>query len=220
MNYLAGNFKAGTATQGIVEVGGASSQVAFVNSSIQDSIVVTPLVNGVRYPVFSVSYLGLWQSQARLAVINDIASGGTNASVCYPNNSTGSPATFEADAGNIRISATGSSYSAACYDAYAKVITSGSTSAGNSYSAAKISSLGGFNTMQFLRRSAAYNVFKDWGAHEAANPQHSLTGAVASKCIGSNAWPHVLAQHENVLSVFSQNGCANATYLNAYVYGC
>lgn len=219
VNYLAGNFKAGTATQGIVEVGGASSQVAFVTSSIQDPNVVTPLVNGVRYPVFSVSYLGLGQSQARLAMINDTSAGGINSSVCYPNNSTGSPTTFDADTGNIRISATGSSYTAACYGAYAKVITSVSTSAGNNYPAAKISSLGGFNGMHFLGLSAAYNVLKDWGALDAADPQQSLTDAVASKCIGSNAWPRVLAQYENVLSVFSQNGCANATYLNAYVYG-
>lgn len=219
VNYLAGNFKAGKATQGIVELGGASSQVAFVTSSIQDPNVVTPMVNGVRYPVFSVSYLGLGQSQARLAMINDSASGGVNASVCYPNNTTGSPAAFDADAGNIRISTTGSSFSAACYSAYAKVVTSVSASAGNNYPAAQISSLGGFNTTQFLGMSAIYNVLKDWGALDAANPQQSLEDAVASKCIGSNSWPRVLAQYKNVLSVFSQNACANATYMNAYVYG-
>ena len=219
VNYLAGNFKAGAVTQGIVEVGGASSQVAFVTSSSQGPNVVTPLVNGVRYPVFSVSYLGLGQNQARLAMVNDTASGGVNASVCYPNNTTGSPAAYDADAGNLSISTTGSNYSAACYGAYAKVITSVAASAGNNYPAAQISSLGGFNTTQFLGLSSVYNVLKDWGALDAANPQQSLSGAVASKCTGSNAWPGVLAQYKNVLSVFSQNACANATYLNAYVYG-
>ena len=219
VNYLAGNFKAGAVTQGIVEVGGASSQVAFVTSSSQDPNVVTSLVNGVRYPVFSVSYLGLGQNQARLAMVNDSTSGGVNASVCYPNNTTGSPAAYDADAGNISISTTGSNYSAACYGAYAKVITSVAANAGNNYPATQISSLGGFNTTQFLGLSSVYNVLKDWGALDAANPQQSLEAAVTSKCTGGNAWPGVLAQYKNVLSVFSQNACANATYLNAYVYG-
>lgn len=221
VNYLAGNFKAGAVTQGIVEVGGASSQVAFVTSSSQDPNVVTALVNDVRYPVFSVSYLGLGQNQARLAMINDSASGGVNASVCYPNNTTGAPAAYDADAGNISISirTTGSSYGAACYATYAKVITSVTASAANNYPAAQISSLGGFNSTQFLGLSAIYNVFKDWGALDVANPQQSLESAVTRKCTGSNAWPRVLAQYKNVPSVFSQNACANATYLNAYLYG-
>lgn len=220
VNYLAGNFKAGRATQGIVELGGASSQVAFVTSSLQDPNVVTPLVNGVRYPVFSVSYLGLGQSQARLAMINDSTSGGVNANVCYPNNTTGSPAAFDADVGNasVTVSAAGSSYSAACQGAYAKVITSVSAGAGNNYPVTQISALGGFNTTQFVGLSAIYNVLKDWGALDAANPQQALEGAVASTCVGNNAWPRVLAQYKNVLSVFSQNACANATYLSTYVY--
>jgi hypothetical protein len=219
VNYLAGNFKAGAATQGLVEVGGASSQVAFVTSSSQDPNVVIPMVNGVRYPVFSISYLGLGQNQARLAMINDSASGGVNANVCYPNNTTGSPPTYDADTGNTSISATGSNYSAACYGVYAKVITSVSAGAGNNYPVTQMSSLGGFNTTQFLGLSSTYNVLKDWGALDTANPQQSLEETVASKCIGSNAWPRVLAQYKNIPSVFSQNACANATYLNAFVYG-
>ena len=219
VNFLAGNFKRGAVTQGIVEVGGASSQVAFVTWSSQDPNVVTPLVNGVRYPVFSVSYLGLGQSQARLAMIKDSASGGVDASVCYPNNGTGSPAAYDADAGKLHVSSTGSSYSAACFGVYEKVITNVTASAGNNYPIATISSLKGFNTTQFVGVSSVYKVLKDWGALNAANPQQSLQDAVISKCSGSNAWPGVLAQYKNVTGVFSQNACANATYLNAYVYG-
>lgn len=219
VNYLAGNFKTGAVTQGIVDVGGASSQVAFVTSSRQDPNVVTLRVNGVPYPVFSVSYLGLGQSQARLAMLKDSASGGVNASVCYPNNSTGSPATYDADAGKIRISSTGSSYSAACYGVYENVISSISAGTDNGYPITQISSLKDFNTTQFVGLSSIYHVLKDWGALGATHPQQSLEDAVASKCLGHNAWPRVLAQYKNVPSVFSQNACANATYLNAYVYG-
>ena len=219
VNFLAGNFKGDAVTQGIVEVGGASSQVAFVTSSSQDPNVVTPLVNGVRYPVFSVSYLGLGQNQARLAMIKDSASGGVNASVCYPNNSTGSPAEYDADAGKMRVSSAASSYSAACYGVYEKVISSISASTSNGYSITQISSLKDFSTTQFVGLSSVYNVLKDWGALDASNPQQSLEDAVASKCLGHNAWPRVLAQYKNMPSVFSQNACANATYLSAYVYG-
>lgn len=219
VNFVAGNFKTGAVTQGIVDVGGASSQVAFVTSSPQNPNVVTLRVNGVPYPVFSVSYLGLGQSQARLAMLKDSASGGVNASVCYPNNSTGSPAAYDADAGKIRVSSSGSSYSAACYGVYENVISSTSAGTGHSPPIMQISSLKDFNTTQFVGLSSIYHVLKDWGALDATNPQQSLEDAVASKCAGHNAWPRVLAQYKNVPGVFSQNACANATYLNAYVYG-
>ena len=219
VNYLAGNFQAGSVTQGIVEVGGASSQVAFVTSSTQDPNVVTPRINGVHYPVFSISYLGLGLDQARLAMINDSASGGVNASVCYPNDTTGSLSAYDANIGNLKISPKGSHFSAACHDLYAKIITNVTANASNDFPIRKISSLGNFNTTQFSGLSSIRNVLADWGTLNPANSPQSLEDTVASKCTGSNAWPRVLAQYKNVAGVFAQNACANATYLNAYVYG-
>ena len=219
-NYLAGNFKTGTATQGIVEVGGASSQIAFVTSSPPDPHTTTITLNGVHYPVFSVSYLGLGLNQARQAMVNETASGGVGASVCYPNNTTGVPATYDAGTDDIHISTTGSQFSAAaCQGVFSKMMTDVAGQANNGYPLTQISSLGGFDTTQFLGLSSVHGVLKDWGALGAANPQQTLEEAVASRCSGNNAWPRVLAQYKNMPGIFAQNACANATYLNTYLYG-
>ena len=220
VNYLAGNFKAGKVTQGIIEVGGASSQVAFVTSSRQDPNVVSPIINGVHYPVYSVSYPGLGLNQARLAMLRDDASGGVNASVCYPNNATGSPSTYQADAGHISISIspTGSRFSPACRGVYAKVIANVTSSTGSPHANLRGSFPSDFNTTQFLGLSAIYNVLRDWGEHTASRSAQSFEEKIARTCAGSNAWPRVLAQYKDVPSVFSQNACANASFLDAYLY--
>ncbi len=220
VNYMMKNFEINAPTKGIIEIGGASSQIAFVTSDKKGSNVTNIKINGVYYPVFSVSYLGLGLNQARRAMINDQASGDVHASVCYPNNTTGSPATYDANVDSIRISSTGSQFSAlACHDVFSKMITQLSASASNGYPVTKISSLGSFDTTQFLGLSAAYNLLRDWGSLRTANPQKTLENAVATTCSGANAWPRVLAQYKNISNVFSQNGCANASYLNAYIYG-
>ena len=218
VNYLFGNFKTGAATQGIVEIGGASSQVAFVTSSSNDANVVIKNINGVTYPVFSVSYLGLGQSQARLAMIGHSDSGGLGSNVCYPN-AVGSPTSYDADIGNIAISASGSNYSAACYGVFQKIISSVTANAVNNYPVSRVPLLGNFNATQFVGISAVHNVSRDWVALDSGNPLLGLDQTLTSTCSGSNAWPRVLAQYKNVNSVFAQNGCANATYLSAYVYG-
>ena len=212
-------FKVNGKTQGIVEVGGASSQVAFVTSKKSDPNIANVKINNVHYPVFSISYLGLGLNQARQIMINNATSGGVGANVCYPNNSMGSPATYDANVDSIRVDTADSQFSAsACHRVFSKVITQVTASASNNYPITQISLLDGFKTMQFLGLSATHSLLKDWGALHTANPQQTLEDAVASTCSGDNAWPRVLAKYKNISNVFSQNSCANATYLNAYVY--
>ena len=220
VNYMLKIFEVNGKTQGIVEIGGASSQVAFVTSEKSDLNIASVKINGMHYPVFSISYLGLGLNQARQIMIDNKTSGGIDANVCYPNNSMGSPATYDANVDSIRVNTAGSQFSAsACHRVFSKVITQVTASASNNYPITQISSLGGFETMQFLGLSATQGLLKDWGALHTANPQQTLEDAVASTCSGDNAWPHVLAKYKNISNVISQNGCANATYLNAYVYG-
>ena len=222
VNYMLNNFKTKSTTRGIVEVGGASSQVTFVESSTSDgsNLNVTNIeINGMHYPVFSVSYLGLGLNQARQVMINDKTSGGVDASVCYPNNSMALPTTYDANVNNIRINAAGSQFSAPiCHGVFLRIITQMTANADNNYPVTQISSLGSFKEMQFLGLSAAHGLLRDWGALHAANPQQTLENNVASTCSGDNAWTRVLALYKNISNVFSQNGCADATYISAYVY--
>jgi hypothetical protein len=219
VNFLNGNFKALRVPQGIVEVGGASSQVAFVTANRHGDNVVIRTINGVEYPVFSVSYLGLGQTEARRAMLASSTSGGLQASVCYPNNSTGTPSAFDPDIGGALVSAAGASFGSACYAEYQKVVTSISANSVNNYPVAQISRLPGFSSTQFVGVSSIYNVLKSWGALGTANPQRALEDALSSQCSGANAWPKVLNQYKNAVTVFSQSACANGAYLNTYVFG-
>jgi hypothetical protein len=219
VNYLQGHFHKGTPTQGIVEVGGASSQVAFVSYANADSHVVPVTVNGVSYPVFSVSYLGLGQNQARLSMVSDARSGGTVANVCYPNHTGTSPAVYDAAVGGLSISATASNYSSTCYSVYENVVVSVSANASNNYPVAHLTQQAGYATTHFLGISSLYFALQEWGAIGNANPQQSLQEALQRNCGGTNAWPKVLSMYNNDASSIAQNGCANGTFISAYVYG-
>jgi Golgi nucleoside diphosphatase len=218
-NFLQGNFHTHSPTQGIVEVGGASSQVAFVTEpNNDDSHVLTTRVNGVSYPVFSISYLGLGTNQVRLSMINTNSSGGTQANVCYPNNTTGAPTLYDAATGGIVVNAVTSSYTAACYSVYENVIGNVSVNTDNNFAIGRIAQQSGYAATQFLGISAAYYAHKEWGAIGSANAAQALQDTLSDNCTGSNAWIKVLTQYNGDASAFTQNGCANSTYIHAYLY--
>lgn len=90
INYLAEVFKYNQASQptaGSIDMGGASTQIAFATSvSSQNkhrltSNEVALKINGINYTVFSKSFLGLGQDQARATMNND-----SQAASCYPAN--------------------------------------------------------------------------------------------------------------------------------------
>lgn len=80
VNYLAKNFQNNTNSVGTLDMGGASTQIAFVmedNVSSNDEISVK--VNGKSYRVFAKSFLGLGLDQARYTMNEN-----QNAISCYP----------------------------------------------------------------------------------------------------------------------------------------
>lgn len=80
VNYLANHFQNHETTTGSIDMGGASTQIAFAthdHSKPDDE--ETFIINHQRYTVFSKSFLGLGQDQARDAMTKD-----TRASACYP----------------------------------------------------------------------------------------------------------------------------------------
>lgn len=64
VNYLSGAFTTSN-LQGIIEVGGASTQVAFMTSDIFNPNSVVVKVNSRPYNIYSISFLGLGSDQAR-----------------------------------------------------------------------------------------------------------------------------------------------------------
>ncbi|MDA9272233.1 hypothetical protein N9Q05_02510 [bacterium] len=84
VNYLSNNFIQPSTTVGSIDMGGASTQIAFVTSDTTQSeheVVLT--INHTRYRVFSRSFLGLGQDQVRQTMTVDEAS-----SSCYPDGYT------------------------------------------------------------------------------------------------------------------------------------
>jgi hypothetical protein len=219
LNYLRGNFAAGGPTEGVVEVGGASAQLAFVTTDATHPRARQVTVGATTYPVFSMSWLGLGQNQARGKMIALPFSGGTAANVCWPNDGAGGSGTYNADIGGYAVSRTGASYTAACHDAYASVIASAGEAPENGFAVPAAASVGGFSSTRFLGLSSVAFAMKEWGWLDAAAQAVPLKDVVETGCSGADAWTRVVARYSGATGKFVQNGCANATYVAAYVFG-
>lgn len=82
VNYLAGNFQNHKPTLGTLDMGGASTQIVFEThdaTQIDDEVSVN--INGDSHRVWSKSFLGLGQDQARASMGNL-----NNDDACYPEN--------------------------------------------------------------------------------------------------------------------------------------
>ena len=80
VNYLAENFQKHQATVGSLDLGGASTQLALETNDTTKPLDETSFsINGQAYRVFSISFLGLGQDQARGTIGNDLS-----APSCYP----------------------------------------------------------------------------------------------------------------------------------------
>lgn len=205
VNYLYRNFQQGVATKGIVEVGGASTQVAYAASNASHPGVTTHVINGVSYPVLSVSYLGLGQNEARKAMIG-IA--GTSNNACYPDKGSNVPASFDADTVDPAYAiASGAYRHAECDGLYRSVL--------NDYGVKKTAIAGGFDNTDFIGMSSIFFAMRDWGVLE----QPAMLGSqVQTQCSGSDAWTLKVAPVQMGTSRFAQNACANGTYLNALLF--
>ena len=85
VNVLLGRLvPGGGAPVGIVEIGGASMQIAYAGAPASDPGVLTATFRGTTFSVRSVSLLGLGTEQARKTLL-----AGTQAASCYPVGLTG-----------------------------------------------------------------------------------------------------------------------------------
>jgi len=80
VNYLEGNFQNHQPTVGSIDMGGGSTQIAFVpDKNIKSDDLVTVNINDQQYVVFSKSFLGLGQDAFRDSMMES-----ASASKCFP----------------------------------------------------------------------------------------------------------------------------------------
>lgn len=211
VNNLAGRLTGGVSTPvGIVEVGGASAQVAFA-SEADDSQVASVSVHGRPYRVFSVSWLGLGQDQARKAMINGTGAGaGTSNNACFPNNAAGVGGTsFDAAVGGLSV-ASGSYDFSQCSGLYANVLAP--------FNVGALAMVPGFADAQLVGVSSASIALSDWRASSDAS---QLGANLAVQCAGVNAYGNQVVSFlgQDPASKFTQNACANGTYVHTLLFG-
>ena len=222
VNYLKGNLRLGQTTEGIVEIGGASAQVALaVDSSGQYGGFIRRVQIGEQtYDVLSVSYLGLGQNEARRVMLEQTAAEAPALNPCYPNSQSDS-VVFDAAKGRkgvnaLKVAGNKSSFTPACFDIYASVVQSTAARAINRFPVAQFQSVPGFESSRFVLMASLYHKLRDWDLLGEKRPDRSLLAEVFGRCVGVDAWATVSGRQGT--GFFAQNACANATYLYTFLF--
>lgn len=213
LNELAGNFNSDrTATLGMLEIGGASAQIAFATRA-HDSRAVSVSVKGSIYRVLSVSWLGLGQDQARLSMIGlaQTDAGMTN-NVCYPDNTgqAGGLSAFDAGINGLLIDS-GMYDFAACSALYDRLF--------RAMRVRDVTTVSEFSATNLVGVSAVKFTLSDW---RATSDPAMLGRQLQNGCTGLDAYGKQvlpLLGQSAPGNYFAQNACANGTYLQALVFG-
>lgn len=192
---------------GIVEVGGASAQVAFAlteQDAATEPFVSTVTVNDVTYDVFTYSYLGLGQNDARDAMLADGAVGVS----CYPNAATTAQTLELTDSLTVDASTAQFDF-ATCTQLYQEVITE----TAESFPLSQLVTLPGFDSTVFYGLSSIEFAAADFEV-APTEAQSTFESAVKSACSGAGAAERVNERFGADEQAFAVHACANATYVS------
>ena len=188
VNYLLGNFVHPTPTVGSLDMGGASTQIAFATSDTsqpENEVVIT--LNHKTYRVFSISFLGLGQTQA----LDTMAAYGESPA-CFP---TGYPYDSETGAFNFD----------GCSAIYADIIQ-------NNDVAQRILSTAG---QKFIAYSGYFYNFEFFGVLQTP-AQSALLSSINAICTLS--WSNLQLTYPDIPVQYLANFCANGVYFNDLLY--
>lgn len=192
---------------GIVEVGGASAQVAFALTKPDPAAephLDTVTVNEVTYDVFTNSYLGLGQNDARDAMLAD----GVVGVSCYPNAAT-TAQTLELTESLMVDASTAQFNFTTCTQLYEEVITE----TAEAFPLSQLATLPGFDSTVFYGLSSIEFAAADFDV-APTEAQTSFESAVESACSGAGAAERVNARFGSDDQAFALHACANATYIS------
>jgi len=206
---------------GIVEIGGASAQVAFASPKPGGRGVESVQVGPLTFNVVALSYLGLGQNDAR----SFMRALGRKGAECFPNNAAKKAPLFYEAQSTTPLKATAANFNTVkCQQAYDAVIKSVGKSALNTTNNDRIrpnaiSTLPGFSNAKFQGVSSIgfnMNTFK-------LKPGRALgtrfQKAITTTCTGKNAWAKVSALYQDPQDPFAEGQCANSQYTYQFTYG-
>jgi apyrase len=187
INYLSGNFVTGN-TVGSIDMGGASTQIAFATldtSRVADEITLK--IGEKTYTIFSKSFLGLGEDQA-LAAINQ--SGAMNS--CYP-------VQFPLDSG------IGNFDYATCSGLYTNLIEDNHVS----------EQLVPITHQNFIAYSGAYYNYNFFGV-DLTPDQSSVEKSIQAVC--TKSWEDLQRDYPVTPTKYLSTYCANMIYLDDLFY--
>lgn len=221
VNFSSGVFTGKAKPIGIVEVGGASSQIAFPTQTSGIN-TVSLSIRDTEYQVFGVSYLGMGVNDARAGILTETDA--IAGSPCFPNNSVGAePVTYDKK-NSIPIAASVSNFDFShCAELYSSYLDTAAQRPVNLDGSGglipqQISSIDGFSSSNFVGLSAINFTIEDFNLGSTTDESTELHNTVNKLCAGPDAWSAVAQLFEGEVSSFSENACANGTYTHTWVF--
>lgn len=188
VNYLLNHFTHPTETVGSIDMGGASTQIAFATTDAsQPHNDVTVTINNTPYRVFSQSFLGLGQNEARASMSEN-----ADAASCYPDGYR-----FGAGDGQFNFMA--------CSDIYAGLI--------QRYDV--VQHIPSTTGVSFVVSSGAYYTYQFFNVVQTPS-QSALESQINANCY--LPWSKLKQNYPNESDKFLANYCANASYLDDLLY--
>jgi len=220
-NASDGTLADGDNTIGIVEIGGASAQVAFASPSPGGRGVETVQVGPLTFNVVALSYLGLGQNDARMYMRKL----GRKGAECFPNNAPKkAPLVYEAKS-TTPLKATAANFNTVkCQQAYNSVIKTVGASALNRANndrirPSAISDLPGFSSAKFQGVSSIAFNMNTFTLEPGRALGTRFQKAITATCTGKNAWTKVIALYKDPQDPFAEGLCTNSQYTHQFTYG-
>lgn len=217
-NVIAGTLDRADGGVGIIEIGGASAQVAFRSSTPNGRAVNDVKVAGRVIPVAAVSYLGLGGNDARAVMQRENDAG----AFCFPNNAPGKdPRVYVEKAARPVDSATARFSWDRCTAAYADVVATvgAERTASATVAPRRLRDLPGFAGTFFVGLGSIQYTFATLGIEDEPNERAALRASVRKACSGADAWPRVEALYPPTSAALGETLCSTTSHQYEFVFG-
>ena len=214
VNDLSGALARSTAQAltAVIEVGGASAQLAYAGEAPPGAQVTPITLNGRSHQVVSFTWLGLGQDEARRAMISAARSrSNVDEEQCYPDNrkAAGGLSAFDAD-GSRHLVARGRFSFEQCSQLYDAVI--------RPFGLAALATPVRQSKLPLTGLASVYFSLADW---QAIGQPDTLANTLSGQCEGEDAYGEKVVGfiRRDPKNRFAQTACANGTFIHALLFG-